>query len=78
MAFTPRNEEDVLDLMVWTRKHSKKMEQPLITMAMGDVGRVSRVSGRLTGSAVTFGYVGEASAPGQIPASELKNILDQI
>ena len=25
-----------------------------------------------------IGYVGEASAPGQIPASELKNILDQI
>ena len=78
MAFTPQNEEDVLELMTWTRKQSKKLEQPLITMAMGELGRVSRVSGRLTGSAVTFGSVGEGSAPGQIPASELRKILDQV
>ena len=78
MAFTPRTEEDVLELMAWTRRKSRKMEQPLITMAMGEVGRLSRVSGRLTGSAVTFGSVGEASAAGQIPAGELKNILDQL
>lgn len=78
MAFTPQNEEDVLDLMSWTYKKSKKMEQPLVTMAMGDAGRVSRVSGRLTGSAMTFGCLEEASAPGQIPVSELRRILDQI
>ena len=78
MAFTPQNEEDVLDLMSWTYKKSKKMEQPLVTMAMGDAGRVSRVSGRLTGSAMTFGCLDEASAPGQIPVSELRRILDQI
>ena len=78
MAFTPQNEEDVLELMSWTYKKSKKMEQPLVTMAMGDAGRVSRVSGRLTGSAMTFGCLDEASAPGQIPVSELRRILDQI
>ena len=78
IAVTPQKEEDVLDLMVWTRKQSRKMEQPLITMAMGDIGKVSRVSGRLTGSAVTFGSVGEMSAAGQIPAEELRTILKQI
>ncbi len=78
IAVTPQNEEDVLDLMVWTRKQSQKMEQPLITMAMGKIGKVSRVSGRLTGSAVTFGSVGEMSAPGQIPAKELRAILKQM
>ena len=78
MAVTPQNEEDVLDFMKWTWKQSRKMEQPLITMAMGDLGKVSRISGALTGSAVTFGSVGEASASGQIPAAELRKILKHI
>ena len=78
LAVTPRNEEDVLELMKRTLKLSKKLDQPLITVAMGNVGKLSRVSGRLTGSAVTFGSVVEESAPGQIPASELREILRQV
>ena len=78
IAVTPETEEDVLELMAWTRKQSRKMEQPLITVAMGDVGKISRISGRLTGSAVTFGSVSEASAAGQIPAAELKKIIQQV
>ena len=35
----------------------------------------SRMTGEYTGSAVTFGTIGTASAPGQIPALELKQIL---
>ncbi len=49
---------------------------PVITMSMGPIGQLSRVAGSVTGSAVTFGAGAEASAPGQLGAAELKQILD--
>ena len=45
-------------------------------MSMSNLGVVSRVCGEIFGSAITFGTVGEASAPGQIPVTSLKEILD--
>lgn len=50
---------------------------PLITMSMGELGMVTRLSGHLTGSVMTFGALTteKASAPGQIPIKELKQIL---
>jgi 3-dehydroquinate dehydratase-1 len=38
---------------------------------MGDIGKVSRISGKKTGSAITFAYVGEESAPGQLNLEEM-------
>ena len=50
-------------------------DRPYITMSMGKLGLVSRISGELTGSAVTFGSASAASAPGQLPVGELRTIL---
>jgi len=36
---------------------------------------VSRLTGELFGSALTFGAAKTASAPGQIPVTELREIL---
>ena len=44
-------------------------------MAMGDLGKVTRISGEVFGSCLTFGTVGDASAPGQIESTNLKGIL---
>ena len=50
--------------------------QPLITMAMGKLGAVSRLAGETFGSAITFGSAGKPSAPGQIDSNDLHFILD--
>ena len=47
-------------------------------MAMGDLGKVTRVSGELFGSCLTFASVGRASAPGQIAVDELDRILNDL
>ena len=39
---------------------------PVVTMSMGALGVVSRMAGEIFGSCITFGAVGEISAPGQI------------
>lgn len=76
LAVMPERPEDALRLMECTLREHRRREQPLVTMSMGALGAVSRVSGSLTGSAVTFGTAGHASAPGQLPAAELREMLE--
>lgn len=75
VAAMPEKPKDVLRLMRVTQQVREETGRILITMSMGEMGKISRVSGALTGSAVTFGTAGPASAPGQIPAEELRMIL---
>ena len=76
LAVMPERPEDVLNLLSATCQFSGGAGHiPLITMSMGELGCVSRLCGRVFGSAVTFGSAGCASAPGQIPAGELSRIL---
>lgn len=76
MAMMPQCTEDVLRLLSETNHfHKRYPEQPLVTMAMGELGMVSRISGEVFGSCVTFGAGKNASAPGQISMEKLEEIL---
>ena len=79
IAVMPQTTEDVLCLLEETNAfHKKYPNQPLITMSMGKLGVISRISGEFFGSCVTFGAGKNASAPGQVPMMELQHILDII
>lgn len=76
LAVMPHSREDVMVLMNATMQVKEELDSiPLITMSMGDLGKVSRVAGESFGSAVTFGCIGKTSAPGQIEAGRLKEVL---
>lgn len=78
-AAMPRCARDVLTLLDATL--TMKEEHPLtpvITMSMGQYGAVSRICGELSGSCVTFGTAGKASAPGQLPADLLAVFLKSL
>jgi 3-dehydroquinate dehydratase-1 len=76
IAAMPTSKEDVINLLSATVKAKQLIEdKPIVTMSMGDLGRITRICGEFSGSAITFGTVGEASAPGQIDASDLKSYL---
>lgn len=53
-------------------------EYPIITMSMGEHGKVTRLYGGLYGSEVTFGCVGVPSAPGQIELEQMKEVFDKL
>jgi 3-dehydroquinate dehydratase-1 len=76
LAVMPLSPGDVTELLAVTVEMDGRTEKPLITMSMGRLGAVSRVCGRLTGSALTFGTAGRESAPGQLPAEELRRMLE--
>jgi len=76
IATMPNDAGDLLHLLQATwEMYSRYATRPMITMAMAGTGVISRLSGELFGSCATFGMVGEASAPGQVPLPQLHSIL---
>lgn len=75
IAVMPHTPEDVLGLLAATVAVRRRVEQPVITMAMAGTGVVTRLAGGVFGSAATFGTVGAASAPGQIEVGALRRAL---
>ena len=70
-------EQDVLDLMNYTRGFKTlNPEQDYVTISMGKVGKVSRITSDVTGSSWSFASLDEASAPGQISLSSMKKIRE--
>ncbi|WP_228136065.1 type I 3-dehydroquinate dehydratase [Xanthomonas sp. NCPPB 1128] len=78
IAVMPRDPGDVLHLLDATWQMRQRSGQPLLTMAMGPLGAVSRLSGGTFGQSLTFGMLGSASAPGQIDAARLRQALDAL
>ena len=70
-------EQDVLDLMNYTRGFKTlNPEQDYVTISMGKIGKVSRITSDVTGSSWSFASLDEASAPGQISLSSMKKIRE--
>ena len=72
-----QTQQDVLDLMNFTRGFKTlNPEQEYVTISMGKVGKVSRITSDVTGSSWSFASLDEASAPGQISLSSMKKIRE--
>ena len=76
LAVMPRSAHDVARLLGVTARASEELDVPVVTMSMGTLGAVSRVSGAVFGSALTFATAGGASsAPGQLPIGEVRRCM---
>ena len=79
LAMMPRDPGDVLELFRATwEMASRYAERPMMTMSMGGTGVVSRLAGEIFGSAMSFGMIGRASAPGQVEVDRLAGVLNLI
>ena len=70
IAVTPGRLRDNLTLL----ELLFESEYTFCVIAMGELGRHMRAIAPLYGSALTYGYVSEATAPGQMSVSELKQL----
>ncbi|MDT3427071.1 3-dehydroquinate dehydratase-1 [Paenibacillus forsythiae] len=79
IALMPADARDVLTLLEATYAMKEKYPgSPVITMSMAGTGMISRIAGEVFGSALTFGSAKKASAPGQVPVSELRSMLELV
>lgn len=67
---------DALRLLCASEQFSRESDVPAIALAMGAQGSVTRLVGEQFGSAMTFCSLQGASAPGQVPLDEAKQVMD--
>ena len=78
VAMMPQTPADVLRLLEATSTADASSPAPVLGISMGPLGRTSRIMGADFGSCATFAQIGQASAPGQIDAVVLAEILDRV
>ncbi|MCR5213717.1 MAG: type I 3-dehydroquinate dehydratase [Eubacterium sp.] len=75
IAVMPKNEFDTRRVMELNTRMSAECFKPVVIIAMGETGILSRIKGKQTGSCLTFASIGQESAPGQIEAADLIALL---
>lgn len=79
IAVMPQSPADVLALLDATAQmRATYSSKPQLTMSMGGLGAITRLSGEVFGSDLTFGMIGTPSAPGQVDVGELRQTLNTI
>lgn len=78
IAVMPKTPQDVSRLSDVTWQMRQRSDRPLLTMAMGGLGAVTRMSGEVFGSNLTFGTLDEASAPGQLEVQALDRAMSAL
>ena len=72
VAYMPHSSEDVLCLLDASISCRKLLEAPIVSISMGDLGKISRVYAGQFGSDITFASLKDSTAPGQIKIDDLK------
>lgn len=78
IAVMPKTEKDIERILELTRLSSQKYIQPVIAIAMGEMGVKTRIYGEIYGSAITFASIGKVSAPGQIDVVKMRKYLEEV
>ena len=79
IAVMPNDFSDVCDLMKASKAAMPvQPDRALIAISMGELGALTRLSGEVTGSCLTFVTDGAASAPGQMSYAGVKRALTEI
>lgn len=77
VAVMPACEDDVARLLRAAVLARGRLQVPVVAIAMGRGGAVSRLAGGVFGSALTFATAGAAaSAPGQLPVAQVRSALE--
>ena len=76
IAVMPGNMKDVEILISSAKSAKESLKIPIVAISMGELGKKTRIEGESFGSIITYGSLDKESAPGQMPAKELKKILE--
>lgn len=76
LAVMPHSKCDVIDLMYATLQADQLIKAPIISMSMGELGKVTRLTGASFASKATFASNGKASAPGQVELEKVNQVIE--
>ncbi|WP_462420031.1 type I 3-dehydroquinate dehydratase [Salinicoccus sp. Marseille-QA3877] len=75
LAFLPNDADDVVNMLKIVKIGKEAIGNKVIGISMGELGKVTRLAGGDFGSCLTYGYITNNSAPGQVHASRIKDAL---
>lgn len=75
IAVMPKTPSDVLRLLKVLLVARKTLKSPIVAIAMGQLGTLTRIAGGQFGSCATFAGFGKVSAPGQLDLHETIRFL---
>ncbi|RHH71239.1 MULTISPECIES: type I 3-dehydroquinate dehydratase [Vagococcus] len=80
LSVTPNSQQDVLNVLEISNKVKENHpEIPFVLISMGEMGQLSRMTGELYGSVLTYASNGKyLSAPGQLPISVVREGMEVI
>jgi 3-dehydroquinate dehydratase-1 len=78
LAVMPQSTADVLELLRATQIAEARLSIPVVTMAMGGKGAITRIGGWVFGSALTFAAGAGHSAPGQMPIRDMRVAISML
>ncbi len=79
IAVMPQQERDVLKLLDASLDIKNKYpELPFIALSMGPLGIITRVTGGMFGSCITFAALNSSSAPGQLNIEDTNYIIEKL
>ncbi len=73
LAVMPQNHKDILNLLELTLNN-----KDICTIAMGNMGKHTRIIAPCYGSVLTYGSIDAAIAPGQLRTDQLKTALEMV
>ena len=78
IATRANRSEDVIALLRVLLEHTRRSSDRLMTaISLGGIGSISRIAFPFFGSCITYGFIDEANAPGQLSVSHVKKIMDE-
>ena len=73
-----KSNRDALRVLDFLARVREEVEVPLISFAMGDAGRITRIAAPLLGSPIVYAAADEATAPGQFDVKTTKRLLQEL
>jgi 3-dehydroquinate dehydratase I len=73
LAVMAQSPDDALRLLRATTQWAGNSPIPLIAIAMGPAGTITRLAGPFFGSTLSYATIGPSSAPGQVPLTLLRD-----
>jgi len=77
-AVMTRSKAEAMEAACVMTRTGEALDRPVIAIAMGPAGVITRIGAQCMGSCLTFGTAGEASAPGQLDAKTLRAVLNTV
>lgn len=74
IAFRPRSENDLRRLIRLNLDYGQKLDQPIILIAMGELGKITRIAPEICGGSLSYASGNKKTAPGQLDIEEIEKI----